>query len=51
MTSQCMYFQGLPMISEAKEALEERQAAVKLKGKIADTEWLLDFLLQLQRQK
>ncbi|GLJ31133.1 hypothetical protein SUGI_0623790 [Cryptomeria japonica] len=39
------------MISEAKEALEERQAAVKLKGKIADTELLLDFLLQLQKQK
>lgn len=39
------------MISEAKEALEERQAAVKLKGKIADTELLLDFLLQVQKQK
>lgn len=39
------------MISEAKEALEERQAAVKLKAKIADTELLLDFLLQVQKQK
>ncbi|KAH9322403.1 hypothetical protein KI387_017042 [Taxus chinensis] len=39
------------IISEAKEALEERQAAVKLKGKIADTELLLDFLRQVQSHK
>eukprot|EP01018_Ginkgo_biloba_P010365 Gb_40887 [translate_table: standard] len=39
------------IISEAREALEERQAAVKLKEKIADIELLLDFLLQVQQQK
>lgn len=39
------------IISEANDALEERQAAVKLKEKITDTELLLDFLLQVQQQK